>query len=411
MRVLVITDLFPPVGFGGYERTCADLVDGLKGSHEVTVLTSDLQRDAVPPAPGVRRELAYLGPKRRELARVPAAAARAANATRRVLAEVRPDVVYVSNCLVAPQAAPWAAAQAGVPVVYRLSELWFASTLYRGDRFVGHLLPGQGGLHRPWSWFVRGVNRHPALRLDPTRAARAAISWCSDELRAQVRLPPSVTPVLERTIHPGIGDGFARLKRRPDARPLVVYAGRVTAAKGADVAVRALAAVRGEHGIDARLVMAGHCDPPVARSIRRLAAELGVSGHLALTGPLESEALGRLLERAHAVVVPTVTHEAFGRICIEAALARVPVVASRVGGIPEALRDGEHALHFPPGDPVACAAALASTLHSPGTAAARARRAFAHAQRFSVERFVAASEALLQDTVHELGGVEWRASA
>ncbi|MGH2714961.1 MAG: glycosyltransferase, partial [Thermoleophilaceae bacterium] len=232
MRVLVITDLFPPIAFGGYERTCADLVSGLNERHDVTVLTSDLRREAAPSAPGVRRELVYLGPGRRELARVPAAAARAANVTRRVLAEVRPQVVYVSNCLVAPQAAPWAAAQTGVPVVYRLSELWFASTLYRGDRFVGHLLPGQRGLHRPWSWLVRGLNRHPALRLDPNRAAPAAISWCSEDLRARVRLPPSVTPVLERTIHSGTANGFAGLARRPEARPLIVYAGRVTAAKG-----------------------------------------------------------------------------------------------------------------------------------------------------------------------------------
>jgi glycosyltransferase involved in cell wall biosynthesis len=411
MRVLVITDLFPPIGFGGYERTCADLVDGLDGSHEVTVLTSDLRRDAAPPEPRIRRELAYLGPERRELARVPVAAARAANVTRRVLAEVRPHVVYVSNCLVAPQAAPWVAAQAGVPVVYRLSELWFASTLYRGDRFVGHLFPGQRGLHRPWSWFVRGVNRHPALRLDRTRAAPAAISWCSDDLRACVGLPPSVIPVLERTIYPGTTSPFAALARRPDARPLIVYAGRVTAAKGADVAVEALAELRAEHGIDARLGLAGHCDPVMERSIRGLAAALGISDHVGLCGPLDTEALGRLLERAHAVVVPTVTHEAFGRICVEAALARVPVVASRLGGIPEALREDEHALHFPPGDAAACAAALAVTLEYPSAAAARVRRAFAHAQRFSVERFVAASEALLRDTVNSLRRIEWRASA
>jgi glycosyltransferase involved in cell wall biosynthesis len=397
VRVLVISDLYPPIAFGGYERTCADLVDGLRERHEVTVLTSDLRRREAPPEAWIRRELRYLGPARRELPRVPAAAVHAARVTRRLLREVRPDVVYVSNCLEVSQAAPAAAAETGVPTVYRLSELWFASTLYRGDRFVGHLFPGQRGPRRAWSWLVRCVNRHPALRLDPTRAAPAAISWCSHDLRACVTLPPNVEPVLERVIYCGTTAGFAALERRPAERPTVAYAGRVTRAKGAEVALRALAALRDNHAIDARLVMAGPCERATARRLRRLAAELDVVEGVELTGPLETDALGELLRRAHVAVVPTLAHEGFGRICIEAARARVPVVASRLGGIPEALHDRKHALLFPPGDAPACAGAVAATLRDPAAAEWRVRRAFDHVQQFSVERFVAASEALLEE--------------
>jgi glycosyltransferase involved in cell wall biosynthesis len=397
MRLLVITDLYPPVAFGGYERTCADLVEGLRERHEITVLTSDLRRDSVPAVPWVRRELAYLGHERRRLPRVPVAAARAAAATRQAIAELRPELAYVSNCLSTSQAAPCVALQAGVPVVYRFSELWFASTLYRGDRFVGYLPPGRRGLRRGWSWVVRAVNRHPALRLQPPHAAPAAISWCSDALRARVTLPPALTPVLERTIHSGVPDDFAALARRPAARPTIAYIGRVTTAKGAEVALRALAALRQRHGIEAGLVLAGHCMPSMVRRLDRLTSDLGLTGQVDLAGALDADGLGALLERAHAVVVPSVAHEAFGRVCVEAGLARVPVVASRVGGIPEALRDGDHALLFPPGDSDACAAALASTLSQPSAAEARARRAFRHVRQFSTERFVAASEAFLEE--------------
>jgi glycosyltransferase involved in cell wall biosynthesis len=403
VRLLVITDLFPPIAFGGYERTCADLVHGLRAHHDVMVLTSDLRREAAPSLGWVRRELAYLGPQRRHLVRVPKAAAQAGAVTQRLLTEFRPDLVYVSSCVVASQAAPCVAVQAGVPVVYRLSELWFASTLYRSDRFVGHLLPGQYGVHRPWSWLVRAVNRHPALRLDPARPARVAISWCSEDLRARVTLPPSVEPILERTIHSGIAGPFASLPRRPSRRPTIAYVGRVTTAKGADVAVRALAALRRRHGIDARLMLAGHCQPAMARRVRRLAGELGVAETVELAGPLSTEQVARLLQRVHAVVVPTVTHEAFGRICVEAALARVPVVASCIGGIPEALRDEEHALLFPPTDSDACAAALAATLNDPASAELRVRRAFEHVRQFSVEHFVAASEVFFEESARALG--------
>jgi glycosyltransferase involved in cell wall biosynthesis len=397
MRVLVISDLYPPVAFGGYERTCAELVEGLRERHTVTVLTSDLRRRVAPPTGWIRRELRYLGPGRGELPRVPAAAAHAARVTRRVLREVRPDVVYVSNCLGVSQAAPCAVAGAGIPVVYRLSELWFASTLYRGDRFVGPLFPGQRGLRRAWSWVVRSVNRRPELRLDPTRPARAGISWCSYDLRTRVDLPPTVEPTLERVIHCGTATPFAGLERRPADRPTIAYAGRVTTAKGAEVAVRALAALRDNHAIDAQLVMAGPCERAMARGIRRLAAELDVADDVELAGPLDTRELGELLQRAHVVVVPTLAHEAFGRICVEAARARVPVVASRLGGIPEALHDREHALLFPPGNAAACAGAVAATLRDPAAAEWRARRAFEHVRQFSIERFVAASEALLEE--------------
>jgi glycosyltransferase involved in cell wall biosynthesis len=110
---------------------------------------------------------------------------------------------------------------------------------------------------------------------------------------------------------------------------------------------------------------------------------------------LERDAVTRLLQRARVVLVPSLAHEALGRVCVEAALAQAPVVASRVGGIPEALRHGEHALLFEPGDVAACAAALASTLEDRPAAQARVRRAFERAQRFSVARFVAAEEAFL----------------
>jgi glycosyltransferase involved in cell wall biosynthesis len=398
VRLLVITDLYPPIALGGYERTCADLVEGLRERHDVTVLTSTLRRRGAPPTPWIRRELRYLGPERRELARVPAAAAHAARVTRRILGEVRPDLVYVSNCLGVSQAAPLVAADAGLPVVYRLSELWFASNLYRGDRFVGHLFPGHRGLHRPWASVVRAANRHPALRLEPTRAARAAISWCSDDLRSRVDLLPTLKPVLERTIHCGSASPFEELERCPAARPTVAYAGRLTTAKGAEVAVHALAALRDGHAIDARLVLAGPCRPAMARRLRRLAADLDVSDSVELAGQLETDALGRLLQTAHVVVVPTVEYEGFGRICVEAARARVPVVASRLGGIPEALHDREHALLFPPGDAEACAAAVAATLRDPAAAELRVWRAFEHVRRFSLESFVTATEALFDET-------------
>ena len=402
MRVLVISDLYPPIAFGGYERSCEAVVDGLLDRHDVMVLTSDLRRGEAPAEPWVRRELPWLRPARRDAVRVPRAAAQAAAVTRRALADVRPDAVYVCNCLGTSQAAPLVALHAGVPVVHRLSELWFASTLYRGDRFAGHLQPRRGA-RRGWTWLMRAVNRHAALRLDPQGRFAAAVSWCSDDLRARVTLPPMIEPILEHTIHPGVARTYAGLEREPATIPTIAYVGRLTIAKGAGLAVEALAALRDRHAIEAQLVLAGHCEAAIGAQLDRVARRLGVAHAVHRVGQLDTPALGRLFGRAHVVLVPTVAHEAFGRVCLEAALARVPVVAARVGGIPEALYDGEHALLFSPGDVDACAVALAATLRDPVAARERAARAFAQAERFSVERFVAGEEAFLEQAAAVLG--------
>ena len=201
VRLLVISDLYPPIAFGGYERSCADLVDGLR---DATRSRSSPRTSAGPPlrrSPGSRRELPYWARSGARRAGAGGSAARAARSRRRVWAQLRPDLVYVSNCLTVPQAAPRTVAEAGVPVVYRLSELWFASALYRERSLRGSPAGGRRGPRRAWSWLVARRQPPPSAAARPARPAPAAVSWCSDELRARVPLRAGDKPVLERTIH------------------------------------------------------------------------------------------------------------------------------------------------------------------------------------------------------------------
>jgi glycosyltransferase involved in cell wall biosynthesis len=77
-----------------------------------------------------------------------------------------------------------------------------------------------------------------------------------------------------------------------------------------------------------------------------------------------------------------------GMVLIEAALARIPVVASLSGGMPEVLRPDSEALYFPIGDWRACAAALAAALADRQSTARRVERARQRAESFSFERFL-----------------------
>jgi glycogen(starch) synthase len=131
------------------------------------------------------------------------------------------------------------------------------------------------------------------------------------------------------------------------------------------------------------------------RRLSRLNRALRVEGFVALLGALDTEQLGALLATAHVVVVPSIEPEAFGLAAVEAALAGAPVVASNIGGIPEALADGEHALLFAPGDPAACARALANVLADPAATRLRVRAALERAKQFSLESYLDESEKLI----------------
>ena len=84
-----------------------------------------------------------------------------------------------------------------------------------------------------------------------------------------------------------------------------------------------------------------------------------------MLGRLETDDVQRRVRSARAVVVPSVWYEVFGRVVAEAYAAGVPVIASRIGGLPELVRDGETGHLVDPGDPDDLARALLAQENDP----------------------------------------------
>jgi glycosyltransferase involved in cell wall biosynthesis len=173
-----------------------------------------------------------------------------------------------------------------------------------------------------------------------------------------------------------------------DARVLLAVC-RLEPQKGIDVAIRALPEVVARHP-DARLVVLG--EGPQRAELEEPARSLGAPVHL----------LGRVpdvaawLRRAELLVHP-VRWEGFGLALLEAMLASLPVVATRVSSIPEIVVDGETGLLVSPDDTAALAAALNRVLEDPngyGAAGqARARQEFSVAHM--ADRTLAVYESVL----------------
>lgn len=185
--------------------------------------------------------------------------------------------------------------------------------------------------------------------------------------------------------------------KRPD-EPIILGYGRLVRDKGFDLALRALHRVR-EQVPNARLMLVG--GGPARPELEELAAELGLSVAVDFVGAVAPDCVPGLLNRASIVVVPSRWNEPFGLVALEAALMERPVVAARVGGLPEVVEDGTTGLVVGAEDSAALADAMISLLTdrkmSDEMGRAARQRAEAH---FSWVRCVDAYEALYERTLH-----------
>jgi len=136
--------------------------------------------------------------------------------------------------------------------------------------------------------------------------------------------------------------------------------GRLVEIKGHDTLLAAVAEVPG-----LELEIVG--DGPLRGEIEASVARLGLGDRVRLLGRVPSA--GPAMERASVVVVPS-RGEGFGMVALEAMERGRAVIASRVGGLPEIVTEGETGLLVPPDDPAALAAALRELADAPERAAA-----------------------------------------
>jgi glycosyltransferase involved in cell wall biosynthesis len=113
--------------------------------------------------------------------------------------------------------------------------------------------------------------------------------------------------------------------------------------KGIDLAVKALAHLPS----DTRLWVVG--DGPEQGNLESLARDCGLSQRVRLFGPRRN--VEPLLQAADCAVCPSVWAEAVGLVNLEAMACGLPVVASRIGGIPEFVEHGRSGFLFTPGNP------------------------------------------------------------
>lgn len=142
--------------------------------------------------------------------------------------------------------------------------------------------------------------------------------------------------------------------------PLLLASGRLEYEKGFHVALAAFAQIRSRQPTT-RLVLVG--DGRQRTALMAQAAALG--GGVIFTGYLPNAQLPAALAAADLFLMPTLCHEGLPMTIIEALACGVPVIASRMGGIPYAVDDGVTGTLVPPADAAVLAAAASALLVDP----------------------------------------------
>jgi glycosyltransferase involved in cell wall biosynthesis len=231
---------------------------------------------------------------------------------------------------------------------------------------------------------LRTYSRREAGR---TLRSAAAIVCVSESLAARTR--DNLPGGMHGRVHV-VGNGVDTTQFTPaaDRRPApvrIMFMGRVIPDKGADVLLRAVAQL---NATDVEVMIVGRpgfaADAPLSdyeAQLRALATSCSAEIRFQTFVPRAD--LPALLRTAEVFVVPSRWPDPSPLTVGEALATGLPVVASRIGGIPEAV--GDAGILVPPDDPRALAAALDELIHDPGrrTALAQAARMRAEARDWS----------------------------
>ncbi len=279
-----------------------------------------------------------------------------------------------------------------------------ADVLHAHSHRYGHVLQASAVAKAREIPLVVSTHYHPADRREPAikrgllrlqdvlfgltayRIAQALVV----ETELESRLLREFAPAFKiRTIPPGV-DLSAWRAEPPGAPPppglpegYVLYAGRIASNKGLDHLFHAIAHLRPERRPP--LVLMGPDWGERAR-LEALARSLSLGSGVTFLGPVGDTRTYRAVFRGARLFVLPSEWEAFGLVLLEAMAAGCPVVASRVGGVPEVLENGRDGALVPYGDPEALAEAIDRLNSDTQAAAALAEAGAVRVEEFTWER-------------------------
>lgn len=191
-------------------------------------------------------------------------------------------------------------------------------------------------------------------------------------------------------------------KRKPSGDFNIGIIGRITPLKGHTYFIKAMAKVVRNYP-QARIWIVGDAAVsrlPYKEELQLLTRRLGLSQNTQFLGTQRD--IPAILSNLNLLVLPTVTHEAFGRVLVEAQASGVPVIGTEVGGIVDIIDNGVTGLLVPPADPAALAEAVLSLIKDPARARSLAENAYRVVkEKYPVDKMLTATLDVYKEALSE----------
>jgi glycogen synthase len=404
MRILVISNLYPPHEIGGYEIRCRDVTERLRAAgHEIRVLTSQhhVQGRAEESQPHVSRRLRVHGMYGHPwlgLRKLHALEQHNHEALTDEIATFRPDLVHVWNMGGISKSLLLRLEAGSVPVVYDVSDHWIARSL-RADVWLGWWNTAR----HPAANLLRAVLgalgvRHRISQQTPTASwdhlKFRRIYFCSAFMR-DLTVSRGWPVQHASIIHCGIDTAAFAVKSDHERFSSLLWVGRLAEDKDPLTAVRALAACERK---DLTLDLFGHGDAAYIALLDAEIERLGLTGRVARKSASAAE-MRALYAQYDALLFTSHWGEPFALTPLEAMASGLPVITSLDGGQAELARHGENCLVAAAADPVLYASRIAELSGSPALRSRLATNSLEEVRRrFDIAVITAEIDAFLTHT-------------
>ena len=410
MRVLFVSNFYPPYVLGGWEQNCREIADHLKErGHVCHVLTSRYNVEAettleacVTRTLHLQADIHYYRPLDFFLRR-PGQERANRRALRNALDTFQPDVVFIWGMWnLSTQVAYWAEQWLLGKVAYAVANYWLVEPdVHEAYWQRRPRRPWIGTLMAPLQWLALRILAQERTMYPLALEHVACVSKYVLRKLAEAGILPHNARVIYNGIDPRAFTIAAERRLQRDGTLHLIYTGGLLTHKGVHTAIEALGLLqqRGEaEGVFLMLVGDGH--PDYETYLRQRVTELALDQHVSFRGRIPREEIPDILGAADVFLFTSVWEEPIARSVMEAMAAGLAVIGTGVGGQREMLEDGVNALVFAPEDAEKLADCVMQLKHEP-----KRRVALAEAgqrmvlERFTLEHMVDEMEAWLREIV------------
>lgn len=373
MRVLFLSNFYPPASRGGYEQWCQEVLDGLRTKgHDVRVLTSNFGKKhlSVPDPAWVDRSLwlemeltslknavqFFTHRKKRELKNL--------EYVRQLLMNFNPDAVMVWGMWNLHRSIPALVEKLMTGrVVYYMGDYW--PTLpnqfqnYWNTPARNYLTGIPKSMLKPVAHKILAGEKRPVLQLERVIFPSAFMQAAFKE--------KGIYPLHVDVIYGAIDTKqYANGHKKQSGEMSFLYLGRLTEEKGVHTAIQAVGHLVREKGLNnIKLTIVGDGEPAYKTYLQELAVQEGIDSLVNFLPAQPKEALPALYKQTDIFLFTSIWPEPFGRVIVEAMASGVAVVGTQVGGAREILAENVNALIFNPNDSQSLADRLQKLVQSP----------------------------------------------